>query len=329
MVYVAAGTGGQTLRLFGKVPSGACLGVIETHCESSDDVACSLYLQRAPASACPAEAAVAFCTAAPGNPLCQELVTSTPACDLPVCAEVPCSADPFSLACLARIEEHCTATSAEERDPECQLYGYGDDCLFVPGSAPCSEPACLRSLDEPACAAAVADHCAGNLEDPECRHHAPQGVWDDRFAKVCPWGAVQAYCSANPIDPVCVVLRGRNLDSATPIGSASALLPKAATFYTQLASNVAAHRRLVLVMRHLVELFHAADVNGDAILEPAERARLSASLKLLRKRGFSFRTLAPGLESRISDLTRYLDSDAGSPVVWPDLRTNALKVLGS
>ena len=326
---LAAGAGGQPLRLFEKVPSGACLGVIEAHCEGSDDVACLLYLQRTPASACPAEAAVAVCEAAPGNPLCQELVTSTPACDLPVCAEVPCSTDPFSLGCLARVAEHCTASTAEERDPECQLYGHGDGCLFEPGSAPCSEPACSRSLEEPACTAAVADHCAGNLDDPECRHHAPQSVWDDRFAQGCPWGAVQAYCSAHPIDPVCVALRGRDLDSATPIGPTSALLPKVATFYTQLASNVAAHRRLVLVMRHLVESFHAADVNGDAILEPEERARLSASLKLLRERGFSFRALAPGLESRLSDLTGFLDSDAGAPVVWPVLRANALRILGA
>ena len=122
---------------------------------------------------------------------------------------------------------------------------------------------------------------------------------------------------------------GRDLDSATPIGPTSALLPKVATFYTQLASNVAAHRRLVLVMRHLVESFHAADVNGDAILEPEERARLSASLKLLRERGFSFRALAPGLESRLSDLTGFLDSDAGAPVVWPVLRANALRILGA
>ena len=332
----AAGTIGRPLRIFSENPSLACQGVIESHCTASDDVACTLYLQRAPPSACPAVAAVTLCDADPGRAVCQELVAEEPACKLPVCLRdepqgtSACLTDPFSLQCQADAANFCRALSEEERPkhPDCELYGHGRGCLFQPDSAPCKSAACLRAIDEPLCAATVANYCDGNLDDPECRLHAPQNVWDDRFARECPWGAVEAYCEENRVDPICVALRGRDLDVMTPIGAASALLPKSATFYAQLASSEESRRRRVLVMRHLVELFHAADTNSDSILESTERARLAASLRLLKGRGFSFRALAPGLEAPVEGLASFLEAAPGAPCVWSDLHAHALELLG-
>lgn len=215
------------------------------------------------------------------------------------CEQAACAADALSPACAPFITAWCDGAP---EDPECEAHLAGDACLFVPGSPPCVEAACLaESYSARECVEVVAFHCGSTAgeDDPECGlegfgtpppHARPA-------AGPCQWDAIRAHCHSPTMrgSPGCQLLHAYGVVDS-PTGPASAAdMQRSASALKAAAEAAAVSARMTFnefaigrerarrstVARHsaYMKLFLALDANKDARMVAAETKALPRAIR--------------------------------------------------
>eukprot|EP00240_Pyramimonas_obovata_P000228 CAMPEP_0118930660 /NCGR_PEP_ID=MMETSP1169-20130426/7269_1 /TAXON_ID=36882 /ORGANISM="Pyramimonas obovata, Strain CCMP722" /LENGTH=1698 /DNA_ID=CAMNT_0006873045 /DNA_START=1 /DNA_END=5097 /DNA_ORIENTATION=+ len=194
----------------------ACLSAVQAYCfEFPGDPGCNSFMPvPVPATYCPDGLALEYCVAHPEDKqACADLIApSFASCAFnassSVCSVAACRANVLSEECIPHVAAYC---EEHPEDRECDLYGFGDDCLFLPNSAPCVASACNvlpDAYDVRRCDRVIEDYCASSQgpQDPEC---ANQGYGDPPTEfkpqhRFCPWDAIRKQCAADPAAPACL-----------------------------------------------------------------------------------------------------------------------------
>lgn len=291
----------------------SCLAAVQAYCfEAPGDPACNAFRPIAPPPGyCPEPLIMRWCSLHPADESCTRVFTPRTTCMFtPVdgwspCDVSACAQDVLSLDCEPWLVAHC---QAHPEDRECDQYGYGDGCLFLPGAPPCKAPACNalpEAYDEPACDAVVHEYCGGVLAtaDPECSAlgygaAAPDALPAYDTALSCPWDAAAKMCAEDPGLAWCIRLNAIGLnvtDVTSRLQSNAAVLADslteaadARTGFSVANAGVGQRRRNVLCRAELTEsLWATANGDGDGVLTPSEMAvvlRAASATVLLDRR---------------------------------------------
>jgi len=207
-----------------------CLGVVHEYCfESPEDPACNAFRPlRVPADFCPLPLAMEWCAAHPDGEECSSVFTKVSdcmfteydgwsPCTMPVCQESVLSDE-----CTPWVVSHC---QQHPEDRECDLYGFGDGCMFRPGAQPCQASVCNvlpDAYNQKACDDIIETYCSslvgGAARDPEC---AAQGYGGPPPEAVpvrtsCPWSAIEMQCRESPASPLCVRMHAAGVNVSDP-----------------------------------------------------------------------------------------------------------------
>mmetsp|Transcript_9167 Transcript_9167/g.22097 ORF Transcript_9167/g.22097 Transcript_9167/m.22097 type:complete len:1691 (+) Transcript_9167:233-5305(+) len=300
--------------------SPECLVSVQDYCFfHPEDAGCNAFRPvPTPPSFCPLELALLWCMG-PGaeNEECAEVLGAVPqepsgCAFLPEegnpCEDPQCQQSTLSGECRPKILQWC---GEHPEDPECDAHVAGDGCLFLPGSPPCMEAACLpESYSEHECRAVINFHCRSipGQEDPECRM---EGYGDppphaQPAHSACPWDAIRAYCGGEHGAPTasCRLLRAYGVFPGPPsplrpvtdsaARAAAASLKREAGLEAEAAQadfdRFAIDRereRRSRVTRYVayLKLFHVLDRNSDGFLvsrelDPASRTLRAAKAEL-------------------------------------------------
>ncbi|KAK3266882.1 hypothetical protein CYMTET_24525, partial [Cymbomonas tetramitiformis] len=215
-----------------------------------EDSACNSFTPHpAPASYCPDGLALDYCAANPEDEACATVYADrsgclfmeaeTSPCNFPECA----AGDVLSDACSPFVKTHC---EAHPEDTECDLYSYGDRCLFLPASDVCLTAQCgvfTDSYDKEVCDGITDFYCqsirASGEEDPECIFN---GFSDEVSTFVqpqhtaCPWDAIYKECALDAASPGCIQLHINGLlkrDASEQLPTSSALEPEISEDYDE------------------------------------------------------------------------------------------------
>eukprot|EP00854_Cymbomonas_tetramitiformis_P001815 gene1815-2482_t len=233
--------------------TGECRSVVQEYCFAHpEDSACNSFTPHpAPASYCPDGLALDYCAANPEDEACATVYADrsgclfmeaeTSPCNFPECA----AGDVLSDACSPFVKTHC---EAHPEDTECDLYSYGDRCLFLPGAASdvCLTAQCgvfTDSYDKEVCDGITDFYCqsirASGEEDPECIFN---GFSDEVSTFVqpqhtaCPWDAIYKECALDAASPGCIQLHINGLlkrDASEQLPTSSALEPEISEDYDE------------------------------------------------------------------------------------------------
>eukprot|EP00873_Tetraselmis_striata_P016006 jgi/Tetstr1/436270/TSEL_025112.t1 len=289
----------------------ACLAAVHEYCFfAPGDAACHAFRPiPPPPDFCPVEVALEWCAGEGAHrPECVDVLGGTDQSPsgcafLPLpgnpCEQAACAADALSPACAPFITAWCDGAP---EDPECEAHLAGDACLFVPGSPPCVEAACLaESYSARECVEVVAFHCGSTAgeDDPECGlegfgtpppHARPA-------AGPCQWDAIRAHCHSPTMrgSPGCQLLHAYGVVDS-PTGPASAAdMQRSASALKAAAEAAAVSARMTFnefaigrerarrstVARHsaYMKLFLALDANKDARMVAAETKALPRAIR--------------------------------------------------
>jgi len=269
-----------------------CLNVVHAYCfESPGDPACNAFRPlRVPAGYCPESLALEWCAAHPEDTVCSTVYPEQALCMFTMyngwspCNETACQENVLGEECTGSVVTHC---QEHPEDRECDLYGYGDGCMFRPGSPPCVATVCTilpDAYDEAGCDAVIKEYCSSiSVEgvDPEC---ASQGYGElaadfpPAHGVNCPWAAIDALCNWQPETAACVQMHAVGVrmpdPSSSSFPSSSALNPEVAV-YTKNSSELFGAASAVVDMGRranrcgldlAAQLWATANKNQDQVL---------------------------------------------------------------
>jgi hypothetical protein len=232
-----------------------CLDVVHMYClVSPGDPACNAFRPlRVPTSYCPESLALDWCAAHPEDTVCSTVYPAHSLCMFTTyngwspCSETACQENVLNEDCRDFVVQHC---EQHPEDRECDLYGYGDGCMFRPNSPPCVETVCTilpDAYNEAACDAVIEEYCASTSEDgvdPEC---ASQGYGElaadfpPAHGASCPWAAIDALCNWRPETAACVQMRAAGVrmpDSSSGVFPGSPALDPEVADYTKASAEL-------------------------------------------------------------------------------------------